>query len=380
MSELFECIDGHDYDYKKLENLLTKPPYNLEFKTQEDDNLFLICNTKYSDVSLKVVRECNGIILDKKSCEFVCYGIDRCLDSIDDRNMINSISMEYDDFENLDGYNDINFPSLDGTLIRLYNYKDEWFMSTTRKINAENSYWTSSKNFKKLFEEAIDICYETLDKNNTYTFILQHHESTQIYKVNMPKAVLISVRSNDTWKEDYKLEDCQVYMKVYNYDTKSYEIVPCNTMSNTSKNDFEAVRGEIYILSDGFLRIKVDTKEYRLISEARGSKRDLHERYVELMKNNDKLMEILEKHYPEENLELYKIRYNKMCKYLQNRYFQTYVLKNKTFPTYDFLLQTLKQLHGRFKYTGEKTTIDVVNKQLQSLDTKVLYNLLKQFN
>ena len=61
----------------------------------------------------------------------------------------------------------------DGTIIRLYNYNDNWYTSTTKTINASVSYWSSSKSFHELFSELFDEKYlEILDKNSTYFFIL----------------------------------------------------------------------------------------------------------------------------------------------------------------------------------------------------------------
>lgn len=47
------------------------------------------------------------------------------------------------------------YTALEGTLIRVFHYSGKWYISTRRKINAENTGWTGTKTFGQLFNEAL---------------------------------------------------------------------------------------------------------------------------------------------------------------------------------------------------------------------------------
>lgn len=71
------------------------------------------------------------------------------------------------------------YPSFEGTVLRLYNYKGEWFLSTHKKISAFHSRWGSSKSFGQMFLEQLniqniqDVDSMELNKNKIYTFLLR---------------------------------------------------------------------------------------------------------------------------------------------------------------------------------------------------------------
>lgn len=77
----------------------------------------------------------------------------------------------------------------EGSAIRVFYYKDKWYTSTHRKINAYKSKWGNKESFGDLFEKNIKIktgktlqeFYEsTLDKNFSYVFSVGTSENTRI--------------------------------------------------------------------------------------------------------------------------------------------------------------------------------------------------------
>jgi hypothetical protein len=106
----------------------------------------------------------------------------------------------------LDFENDIYTQNcVEGALMRLFNYNNEWIVSTKKCINSSNSKWISPKSFFQLFLEAFPSFtnekLETLNKNYCYSFILSHPENNIISKGGIPTLYHVSTRDMDTLKE-----------------------------------------------------------------------------------------------------------------------------------------------------------------------------------
>ena len=130
-------------DYSTLKNYLELDPYNLKFKEDINyPNLLLIYNTEKSDFNLKIVNECNGLIIDKDKLNIVCYTFDKC----------NNSEVIPD---NLDKDNLFIECAAEGTLIRLYYNYGKWIFSTKKCIDASKAKWLSSRNFIDLFFDCI---------------------------------------------------------------------------------------------------------------------------------------------------------------------------------------------------------------------------------
>ena len=67
--ELIQFIKENQINnFQTLKTILEIKPYNLKIKEDESyPNLFLIHSKEDSDFSIKLVNECNGIILDKNT-------------------------------------------------------------------------------------------------------------------------------------------------------------------------------------------------------------------------------------------------------------------------------------------------------------------------
>src|SRR6185437_6963400 len=76
--------------YAEIKRVFSAPPYCLKFKQDENLGLYLVSFTDASDLSLPLVRECNGTIyrLDSSSsssslCEPVCRVLPKCYDGVE---------------------------------------------------------------------------------------------------------------------------------------------------------------------------------------------------------------------------------------------------------------------------------------------------------
>ena len=81
---------------------------------------------------------------------------------------------------NVDEY--MVFPSIEGTLMRVFHFQGKWYISTNRKLDAFKSYWSSHFSFGQLFvnnvlhlckDNEIESFYARLDPSKTYFFLLK---------------------------------------------------------------------------------------------------------------------------------------------------------------------------------------------------------------
>ena len=178
---------------------LSKPPYSLIIK-EEDDFTLLKYNQLESDFNQEIVRECRGIILDKDN-HIVCWPFYKFFNYGEvyaDKLDWSSVSVQ---------------DKIDGTLMKLWNYKGEWKLSTNGSINAyttplnQNEVLKIScpyKTFGELFEAAEnykDIDFNSLNPNYTYMFELTSPYNRIV--IEYPNIIInhIGTRNNQTGQE-----------------------------------------------------------------------------------------------------------------------------------------------------------------------------------
>lgn len=352
MSKLTAIIKQYN-TYEKLSEFITKPPYNLEFREDKPiSDLFLICPTDTSDFKSELVKECNGIILNKNTLEIVAYGLDYVLN--------------IDQFEELYDYpticwDNIDFHRcLDGTLIKVYYFDSKWNISTNKCINSNKSRWASSKSFYSLFNEC-NIDLNELDTNNCYCYILQHPESRIVVPIPKPSATLIGYRNmnslefthNNLYDNDMPTSDKISYIKNQPYSSGSYIASLPNNVS-----------------------VRIDCAEYNYVKSVRTNEPNIILRYIQLINNNEYKNALY--HYFPEYLSQFNIinqDIDNLSKVIQNIYYQKHVKKQNIISHTKFH-RTLTQLHAQFLNHKQIINKTVVYMKLIQLPAHVLYWLL----
>lgn len=84
------------------------------------------------------------------------------------------------------------YPSIEGTLLRLFFWKDKWMLTTNRRLDAFKSYWSCHLSFGQLFVDHLARLFpdhlnylmehftSTLKKNDTYFFLCQSNEENRV--------------------------------------------------------------------------------------------------------------------------------------------------------------------------------------------------------
>jgi hypothetical protein len=184
---------------------LHKAPYFLRYSlSKQHPNLFMIYITDYSQLDNDLVRECNGIILDRNNYSIVAYGMDRMFNKTED---YHSGSYELPDGNDTDTSEYTFEEAEDGTVLTVFYYIDSWLVATKRNIDASKVKWSSHRNFYQLLSDAIpnqnvQVTFDKdLDRNFTHSFILLHPENHLVVPHSTVKLIYVSKRDNSTLDE-----------------------------------------------------------------------------------------------------------------------------------------------------------------------------------
>lgn len=199
--EIHKFIRQHHY----WESLLTSAPYNLEIKRKNGLIMFNYSH-RASDFSLKLVRECRGLILREGTWEVVCRAMDKFMNAEE----ANS------DLDKIDWAKATVQQKIDGSLIRVfYDWeRGVWCASTSGTIDAFDAelgvggftafgylfFFALKKTLREKNLTTSDL-YLRLDKGSTYYFELTSPLNRVVVKYEEYKVYFLGWRDNITGEE-----------------------------------------------------------------------------------------------------------------------------------------------------------------------------------
>jgi len=342
-----------------------KELYKINFKRHpEYPNLILFkYNQIESPMSEKLVQEARGIILDEN-------------------NNWNPVSYPFNKFFNYNEPNahDIDWESakiyekLDGSLIQLYYYNNEWKVATSGSPDAGgpvNSF--SKKPFKELVWEVWDnLNYQfpyPEDQNKTFMFELQTALNQVVVTHAVSKMDLIGVRNNETLEE----EDPEIYSKKYNWNAvKTFPLKNLEDVLKTVQqlNPFEQ---EGYVVRDeNFNRVKIKSPLYVL--EHHGAEKT-NEDLIRIVLDNEvnEVMGYFPKYGPI-LLELQKA-INKAKKEVQKDWNKYKNIENRK----EFALNVIKKPYSSLLFALKDNKYKDVNDAFNNAKEKYIDKLIKPY-
>lgn len=378
VSEVIEFVKDKNYNDIVKES----EKYGLCVKYSNDEqlkNLFLLANKNDNDNDNEnndiINYQANGIIFEKNTNKVVAM----CQNKLMTYNGKNNIN----DFLHSNDFKRIEYCE-DGTMIRLYNYNDIWYTSTTRCIDANKSYWTSTKNFSDLFWDVFDkSLLTTLDKAYTYIFVLLHKENRIVVKHKINMLVYISRINNETFIEDYTQQFNNVYgirrpKKIDTYDFYNLNLSNNNIMERLYHPFKRGIL--IKILNketNKLVTYKFDFKNYIDIKDIRGNVPEIRMRYLELL-NEPERLHIFEKNYNEYKFmfKLIKNELFNLIKTIHQLYIDSHIKHTIKINEDNIYYKTLRQLHAQYKITNVIITFSEVQKKIYTMDKKIIKKLL----
>ena len=371
--ELLKLIKEQNVtNYNNLKNILENAPFLLKIKEDKTyPNLFLICGQDTSDYSLKIVNECNGIILDKNTLSIVCYTFDKCLE----QNTLNPLL-------NCQEGNLYYEPVYEGSLIRAYFHENKWMISTKKCIDPAKSNWISKRSFMDLFNDAVSIqnpnILEHLDQKYCYSFILVHPENNIIMKCHYPQLYHIATRNMETF------EEVNVDIPLIPHIERKPFTMTFEELNNYIENDTNLDIEGYMLIDTNYNRQKFKKRHFNNVRELWGNTNNRFYRYVELRKNIEVLNQYLT-FFPGDKaiFNEYEMQIGQLAQNILYFYTEKHVRKNNIKLPY-YYAKFIYKLHGDFINTRVFTEYNKVMYELWITDAKkvcFMYNeWIKDFN
>jgi hypothetical protein len=339
------------------------------------NDLYLLAADKTATSLSNLQLECNGLIFEKNTNKIVCMAqnkFNNAPDNMSETILDSKYRMEYCE---------------DGTVIRLYNYSNQWITSTTRCIDARKSYWSSEKTFDDMFWTIFDNSGYTindLDISYTYSFIVIHKENRIVVNHKYNNLIYINRINNNTKEEDFTNYFYNDNPKRCIRRTKQIE---SNTIIHSPLDDYyhpdkRGVIIKVYDINTNSWKLyQHDFNNYITVKDIRGNVPLIRMRYLELLNEPEKL-ELLERYYPEHTMVFAMIKHcmNNLYKEIHNLYFQSHIKHNITVEESHKFYRTLRQLHGTFKKQGTIITLEEVIKKVNSFNPHIIKTLVGWVN
>ncbi len=279
--------NSHQYP-RTLRNVLGHKPYCITVNWK-DDLFVLNSQRRQSDFGLVPVRQSNGIIMETPEPtsgkpNIVAFSFNVIRDYADA--MKESLTKDWSQYqvENL----------IDGAVVRLYWYRNQWNVATLKCIDARDANWSSKRSFYDLFIEAAGLSgldYEKLNKQYCYTFIVRHPSNHMIVKYDKSSLIHLctvdmSAMSEETNTVGYVLHDIGIPRP------NQYNFGAFDDFWTEVQNPVEGPFNEESIL--GFIlthkvtgdKIKVEKDNYRLARRMKGNCPNINYRVLELLRDD----------------------------------------------------------------------------------------------
>lgn len=329
---------------------------SLGLKVKDRLNLYMISFTDMSDLTNPIIREANGIIIEKDTNKIIHH----------------CFSKTYDNF--LDPYNNESYRIkyvnnfVEGSLIRVYYYDNCWNVGTSRHFTSVNNKWNSNVSFMDMFSEvvvnkwgSIEEFYTTLDTGYCYTFILSHADNNLIIPVKNNNLLQLNRVSLETLEEELSNDIIDNDISIKNL--KELEDKNINYMVYFSNGD----------------KCKILSKEYNDMKKIRNNKSILLSFITCIHEENYINANYMRFFYPEciEMFDDFMQILEDTARYIYTLYQKRYILKDFTFNELDNkYLRTMVQIHGQYKRTRKPIKIEDVSDKLLSLNPRILYSII----
>jgi hypothetical protein len=280
----------------------------------------------------------------------------------------------------------IAYESIEGTILRVYYYKEDWQISTSSRLDAFSSFWANTNSFGRQFAEwveqisgvPLDVFLCSLDREKAYYFLLPTVGLNRLGRVSHPnetmRIYLVALENRQTHELQFGLE-------LSASEVNLWSLVPHRELSCA---DELWVWGEQMnlLFYQGRDVLRTQTEEYFRRCQLRNNEMNVKLRYIQLLSSGalDDCAE-LERMYTEVNFQVtIVLPLERAVRMLQREYFQRYVEKQdelQHLPKSMYVV--IRKCHTRYLNTREATTPEVVREVILQQEPRHILNLLKHY-
>lgn len=289
---------------------------------------------------------------------------------------------------------------IEGTMINVFYDKSVgiWELSTKNTVGANTRFFSieNGKTFREMFWEAADYCgldINKLNKDFSYSFVLQHPENRIVIPIHVPYLYLVAVYNM------YKEDNSTVVISFHSHEFKMYstyltketrvgfqQIYEFGSYADliekyASNNTPYTIMGVVMHNIETGERTKIRNPVYEKVRQLRGNQPKLQYHYLCLRKEN-KVKEYLE-YYPEHIaiFTLYRDAVHTFTNELYDNYVACYICKSKPLIEYSVKYRThMYNLHHIFldklKENKQKINIYLVQTYVNEMHPSLLMHCL----
>ena len=264
----------------------------------------------------------------------------------------------------------------DGTMINMFFHNNEWILTTRSDVGLKNKW--GEKSFKTLFEECggNNLYNNQLNKDYTYSFVMQHVENRNVTEILMNRLILVEVRHNLELVDLQTIPKNENYM-IANYLTKENLDYYNNILTN---NSFGTFGWKGFTIKQNDKRFNVINPMFENVNKLKTNSTNPLYTFCELFKSS-RLQEFI--HYFPDNTKLfekYKMLTNICIKELYDNYVDIKIKKCKLLHEAPFQLKPIVyDLHGIYLKQKQKITYNVVESYCKELSAEKLTFVLKYY-
>lgn len=341
---------------------------NIKLCDHDDEtNLDLFCYIECKNDSPDFVKDCRGVVFDGDELVLRSF-------SYNDEFAVGHPAVK----ELVEPHlkESLFFEAREGTLLRVFHYKDKWFISTHRKLDAFHSKWASRESFGEIFARGIENEFKsnpaysslelgenetvlekflsTLDKGKQYMFHLSTTKDTRIVCDAPEEPTVYYVGTFDAGvfgMEDFPIPT-PTKIAIESFEHLEKYVSESNCFTNQG----------VVVYLPNLKQIKVLNPKYEHLFKVRGNEPSVMFRYLQVRMDTE-MGQDLSYLYPEfrEKFQEYENYLYRSSKIIHDAYIARYVKKIHTVvPKAEF--QIIKECHKWHcaDRTNNKVTRDVV--------------------
>lgn len=276
------------------------------------------------------------------------------------------------------------FSSIEGTLIRVYYHDNTWNISTSSRIDAYSSFWSSKNSFGLQFQTCVesitgsplDVFLNSLDVNIKYFFILPTMGTNRLGRI--PDNVdtnfyLVGIYKDSKYLCGTELDQTEInawsYLKkytIYNFD-ELFDLVENKHTNLIVYKSFHDLTKLYYESYSNFIKL-------------RNNEPNLLYRYIELIQTDKTSANELVKMYPEIKFDLaIERKLGKIFKYIHTSYIARYIKREYiTIPKIFYYI--MSKCHKKYLETRTKTTLKEIEDIIMKEEPKIILSLIRNFS
>lgn len=308
----------------------------VDSESKDDSHLDLYCYPRCSNQEKDVIKSCRGILVSDNKIVLQTYPYSEEYTTEDKE--IESLSNE--------NFNELKFVEAhEGSIIRVYNYNNKWYISTHKKIDSFRSKWSSKTSFGQQFLDALSVAiknsnelssqitfdsetkfesqfFDTLDTSKCYCFLVRNTNENRIVSKPYAEPTLFHTGTFNMSDFSHDFETTCGINQPKELTFENFEQLK-EHVENINIDELQGV-----IVYKGEKHIKITSPEYARMFEIRGNEPSIKFRYLQLRLDKEKT-DTLYSLYPKftDTFEEYENTIYKICQNIYESYVKRYIHK-----------------------------------------------------